>query len=82
MRLADDTQHTATRLADAARDGHWNTVFAILDTDDGFVNLSRPGGKSGFTPMHPSVDTSNPATDRHRKTGHHASELRLVSGMR
>lgn len=30
----------------------------------------------------PSVDTSNPATDRHRKTGHHASELRLVSGMR
>ena len=29
-----------------------------------------------------SVDTSNPATDRHRKTGHHAGELRLVSGMR
>jgi hypothetical protein len=30
----------------------------------------------------PSVDTSNPATDRHRKTGHHAGELRLVIGMR
>ncbi len=30
----------------------------------------------------PSVDTSNPATDRHRKTGHHAGELRLVSGLR
>ena len=29
-----------------------------------------------------SVDTSNPATDRHRETGHHAGELRLVSGMR
>jgi hypothetical protein len=29
-----------------------------------------------------SVDTSNPATDRHRKTGHHAGELRLVIGMR
>jgi hypothetical protein len=28
-----------------------------------------------------SVDTSNPATDRHRKTGHHASELRLVIGI-
>ena len=26
-----------------------------------------------------SVDTSNPATDRHRKTGHHAGEPRLVS---
>ncbi len=25
-----------------------------------------------------SVDTSNPATDRQRKTGHHAGELRLV----
>ena len=29
-----------------------------------------------------SVDTSNPAIDRHRKTGHHAGELRLVSGTR
>jgi alpha-beta hydrolase superfamily lysophospholipase len=32
--------------------------------------------------LHASVDTSNPATDRHRKTGHHAGELRLVIGMR
>jgi hypothetical protein len=32
-------------------------------------------------PDRPSVDTSNPATDRHRKTGHHASELRLVIGI-
>ena len=51
-RLADDTRHTATRLADAARDGLWDTVFAILDANAGFVNLSRPGGKSGFTPLH------------------------------
>ena len=28
----------------------------------------------------PSVDTSNPATDRHFKTGHHADGLRLVIG--
>lgn len=27
-----------------------------------------------------SVDTSNPATDVHRKTGHHADGLRLVIG--
>ncbi len=27
-----------------------------------------------------SVDTSNPAIDRHRKPGHHAGERRLVSG--
>ncbi len=26
----------------------------------------------------PSVDTSNPATDRHRNTGYHAGELTLV----
>ena len=29
-----------------------------------------------------SVDTSNPAIDRHRKTGHHAGELTLVIGAR
>ncbi len=29
----------------------------------------------------PSVDTSNPATDVHRKTGHHDSGLRLVIGL-
>ena len=29
--------------------------------------------------MATSVDTSNPAINRHRKTGHHAGELRLVS---
>jgi hypothetical protein len=27
-----------------------------------------------------SVDTSNPATDVHRKTGHHGDRLRLVIG--
>jgi len=27
-----------------------------------------------------SVDTSNPATDRHFKTGHHDDGLRLVIG--
>ena len=52
LRLTDEGRNTVTRLADAARDGLWDTVFAILDTDVGFVNLSRPGGKSRFTPLH------------------------------
>jgi hypothetical protein len=30
--------------------------------------------------LDPSVDTSNPATDRHFKTGHHDGGLRLVIG--
>jgi hypothetical protein len=29
----------------------------------------------------PSVDTSNPATSGHRKTGHHDDGLRLVIGL-
>ena len=52
MLLTDEGRNIATRLADAARDGLWNTVFAILDADDSLINLSRPGGKSGFTPLH------------------------------
>ena len=30
--------------------------------------------------LQPSVDTAKPATDRHRKAGHHAGELRLGCG--
>ncbi len=36
--------------------------------------------KLGVTRWMASVDTSNPATDVHLKTGHHAGGLRLVIG--
>ena len=40
--------------------------------------MSRAPRVSATTPpVVPSVDTSNPATDVHRKTGHHAGALRL-----
>lgn len=45
-------------------------------------NLVESRRKADFiTPIpKPSVDTSNPATDRHFKTGHHDGGLRLVIG--
>jgi IS5 family transposase len=46
-------------------------IHALTTTDAATADIAQS-----------SVDTSNPATDRHRKTGHHAGELRLVIGMR
>ncbi|TDV45547.1 ankyrin repeat protein [Actinophytocola oryzae] len=39
-------------LADAARDGRWDEVFARLDEDPSLVNAWRPGGTSWYTPVH------------------------------
>ena len=38
------------RIADAARDGHWSQLFALLRTSG--VNRTRPGGTKGFAPLH------------------------------
>lgn len=40
------------RLADAARDGDWRTVFQILDEDSEWANSARLEGRSGYTPLH------------------------------
>ncbi|MFO7249415.1 MAG: ankyrin repeat domain-containing protein [Actinomycetes bacterium] len=40
------------RLADAARDGDWAAVFAVLDEHPEWINGSRVGGTSGYTPLH------------------------------
>ncbi|WP_053667102.1 ankyrin repeat domain-containing protein [Streptomyces sp. MMG1121] len=40
------------RLADAARDGHWHTVFEILEKDRKAVNTARLEGRSGYTLLH------------------------------
>lgn len=46
------------RLVNAARDGHWQDVLALVDDRDFFfsdaitVNSSRVGGRSGFALLH------------------------------
>lgn len=39
-------------LATAARTGDWDAVFALLRERPAWVNAARPGGSSGFTPLH------------------------------
>lgn len=40
------------RLADAARDGAWDTVFSLLGEERGWVNHCRVGGATWYTPLH------------------------------
>lgn len=40
------------RLADAARAGDWTTVLTLLTAAPEWVNATRIGGESGFTPLH------------------------------
>lgn len=39
-------------LADAARAGDWREVLKALRREKSLVNAARPGGSSGFTPLH------------------------------
>ncbi|MCP2264380.1 hypothetical protein ACFQHV_23840 [Promicromonospora thailandica] len=50
-------------IADAARAGRWNDVFATLDADKdaGHPNVWRIGGNSGFTPLHQAAWHGAPA---------------------
>lgn len=43
---------TRDRLADGAKRGDWDTVFAIIDSGDAGVNDWRIGGGSWFSPLH------------------------------
>ncbi|MFC5909598.1 hypothetical protein [Streptacidiphilus monticola] len=47
-------QYLAERdaLADAARDGDWETVLRIVGENAELANSSRVGGSSGYTPLH------------------------------
>ncbi|WP_329338927.1 ankyrin repeat domain-containing protein [Streptomyces sp. NBC_00663] len=54
------------RLADAARDGDWATVFRVLDevrakVNAHWVNCTRLGGPSGYTPLHQAAWHGAPA---------------------
>jgi hypothetical protein len=39
-------------LADAAHDGDWPTVLAIVGTDTELANATRVAGTTGYTPLH------------------------------
>lgn len=62
--LAEDTVRQGHSLADAARNGDWHTVTAILDADDcpWTVNTWRPGGTTRYTPVHQAAWHGAPAS--------------------
>lgn len=50
---SDATIDVGDRLADAAKHGAWQTVFAVLETNRGIdANRWRIGGQSFYTPLH------------------------------
>lgn len=52
--LRDEVVAHRDRIADAARDGDWPTVFGVLDKYAHWVdvNSARLEGRSGYTPLH------------------------------
>jgi hypothetical protein len=50
--LKEDAQQGRGALANSARAGDWDSVFALLHQTPTWVNAARPGGTSGFTPLH------------------------------
>ena len=50
----DDIVKVRDRIADAARDGDWHTLFRELDASSfhNWVNSTRLGGHSGYAPLH------------------------------
>ncbi|NLU70453.1 ankyrin repeat domain-containing protein [Streptomyces sp. HNM0574] len=40
------------RFSDKARDADWTGMFEVLGKNAGWVNLPRPGNRTGFAPLH------------------------------
>ncbi|PWI18246.1 hypothetical protein DI272_31965 [Streptomyces sp. Act143] len=64
--LKDEYAARRHRLADAARDADWATVFGVLDevrakVNAHWVNSARLGGPSGYTPLHQAAWHGAPA---------------------
>jgi hypothetical protein len=71
------------RLADAARDGDWRTVFRILDEEPSWVNSARLEGRSGYAPLHQAAWHGVPAETVGRLLEHGAwRTLRASDGSR
>jgi hypothetical protein len=50
--INESSLESRIKLADAARDGNWKKVLTVLEGDSSLINVSRPGGKSLFAPIH------------------------------
>ncbi|MFI2206404.1 ankyrin repeat domain-containing protein [Streptomyces sp. NPDC020192] len=59
--LKDTYAAQRDRLADAARDGDWRTVFAVLGEHRDWINTARLEGRSGYTPLHQAAWHGVPA---------------------
>lgn len=49
---SDEALEARDQLATAARQGRWDEVLRLLGAHPAFVNAARPGGTSGFAPLH------------------------------
>lgn len=59
--LKDEWAAKRDRLADAARDGDWRTVFGVLDKEPEWANCGRLEGRSGYAPLHQAAWHGAPA---------------------
>lgn len=70
-------------LAQAARDGDWSAVFALLDEHPGWINSGRVGGGSGYAPLHQAAWHGAEAGLAHRLVARGAwRTLRTAQGER
>lgn len=50
--LTEAAAATRLRLADAAKSGDWASVLELVSQDRNLVNVTRPGGRSWYAPLH------------------------------
>lgn len=58
--LNDDAARARIELADAAKLYDWPKVFELLSRHEGWVNASRPGGKTQYAPLHQAAHAGAP----------------------
>ncbi|MEO0539195.1 MAG: ankyrin repeat domain-containing protein [Cyanobacteria bacterium P01_A01_bin.123] len=56
----EDTVTERHQLADAARDYSWPRLLELLAENPSWVNTTRLGGQSGFTPLHQAAHGNAP----------------------
>jgi hypothetical protein len=59
--LDAEVRQAREALANGARAGEWARVLARLRETPAWVNASRPGGSSGYTPLHQAAHLGAPA---------------------
>jgi hypothetical protein len=79
--LKDKYAAERDRLADAARDGNWRTVFEVLDEYPAWVNTARLEGRSGYTPLHQAAWHGVPAETVERLLAYGAARTLRTSDL-